>query len=568
MASSKRASYFNGKKLPNELILEILFYLRRDYLKHARLTCKKLASLGGQLLVSNLYLSPREKDMQVFDAVSRHPDLKKSVKNITFDSAHFIKYSLEEYLEQLYDAFRKTTFIESGSTQGAIAEVGLILRRAMSEIHPDNTDDEAGRYLRLPVLLQGYQQYSVSAQEHGNVFLDSWFTRAVEGMKRLGPIRSAVIRNSWERIYDPMYHWSPGSATMMKSAPHERAIVTTEVKTVFMEMFGTRMLHVSPFKKSYPQLMHCNGIRTIGSPSAREWHTTTLPPTSPGSIEDGRTDLNFLMQTGKTTGCLELIEFMKLLDTTGKWPSGFIAKRDIGAKNTTGVPLRFFNSIRPSESALFMPLPERLKVLHLGIAGCYNDDDEDETFQDLDVLKDFIKRARSLTSLRLSLPHLAESRKEHRPVFDSTSVFPPVKTLHLPKLAKLHLQAVVFSYRDLASLLFLSLTGLTHLTFQRVELSDGLWEDIVEGLRCYKNLRWSRLHSALFYKNDRYYTAPDRLRILSDAQAEFLARNNRYILGELTRHPMLRVEEDQDGASAGFLARLNTTLTKCREGQL
>ena len=57
------------------------------------------------MLVVNLYLSPREKDMEAFDAVTQHPDLKMSVKNIIYDSARFVKYTFPEYLEAYAEKF-------------------------------------------------------------------------------------------------------------------------------------------------------------------------------------------------------------------------------------------------------------------------------------------------------------------------------------------------------------------------------------------------------------------------------------------------------------------------------
>ena len=97
MATLKSVDYFNDR-IPSEIMLKILSGLRKKDLKRVRFTCKKLASLGGQLLIVNLYLSPREKDMQVFDAVTQHPDLKKSVQNVIFDSAQFTRLSILEYL--------------------------------------------------------------------------------------------------------------------------------------------------------------------------------------------------------------------------------------------------------------------------------------------------------------------------------------------------------------------------------------------------------------------------------------------------------------------------------------
>ncbi|KAL8875616.1 MAG: hypothetical protein Q9198_006051 [Flavoplaca austrocitrina] len=164
MATLKSVDYFNDQ-LPNEIILEILSGLKKKDLKRARFTCKKLASLGGQMLVVNLYLSPREKDMAVFDTVTQHADLKKSVKNIIFDTAQFADYSFSEYLEKfnvIFSAISSRGFI---SDKGSITEAAAVLQEELALIFSSNETwgDQADRHLRLPVVMQGYHQYNFHA---------------------------------------------------------------------------------------------------------------------------------------------------------------------------------------------------------------------------------------------------------------------------------------------------------------------------------------------------------------------------------------------------------------------
>ncbi|KAL8642169.1 MAG: hypothetical protein Q9226_008538, partial [Calogaya cf. arnoldii] len=203
MAAMQAIDYFHDN-VPNEITLGILSYLGKADLKRARIVCKKFASLGGQILVDTLYLSPRDKDMEVFDAVTRHPDLKVSVKNIVFDSAQFVKYTLSQYLMKLNSAYIKGRFSELGSARAALAKIHVVMQKH-GPIHPDEVDGllEDEQAPSLPVITQGYRQYTLHAQEQDNIFLSSWYTRASKGLRRLGPIKSAVIRNSWEMIYMP-----------------------------------------------------------------------------------------------------------------------------------------------------------------------------------------------------------------------------------------------------------------------------------------------------------------------------------------------------------------------------
>ncbi|KAL8921112.1 MAG: hypothetical protein Q9208_005865 [Pyrenodesmia sp. 3 TL-2023] len=88
--------------LPNEVILMVLTRLPKSDLKHFRLACKRLATLGAQVLIGTLHIPPRDADMEVFDAITQHPDLTRSVQNLFFDTAQFQKYTSElEYYEAL-----------------------------------------------------------------------------------------------------------------------------------------------------------------------------------------------------------------------------------------------------------------------------------------------------------------------------------------------------------------------------------------------------------------------------------------------------------------------------------
>ncbi|KAL8672264.1 MAG: hypothetical protein Q9168_003265 [Polycauliona sp. 1 TL-2023] len=558
--------HFN-EKLPHEMILQILSHVRRDRLKIVRLTCKKLAFLGGRLLVGRLYISPREKDMEVFDAVTRHPEISKSVKKIIFDSAQFLKVSLSRYLKQLDEKANETNLTALGATQGTADEVRLVLRRALAQVRPRYVDNdcEACQCLRLPIILQGYQQYSLAAQEQGNIFLSSWFSRVAEGLRRLGPIRSVSIENSWERSYDKGCASPNDRVTIAKSLGHDEAVAAPEIAAAFLAMFCIKRANRNPTSVSYPKLIHTDGTRTVGSPSARAWLPTTLPPTCPESIQDGRTDINYLMKTGRTTGYLEVVEFMKVLNMTQKWPVKLVAKRSLSRINTTGLPLDFFDDNTSSESAQFMQSSNRLRKLDLEIAGRHDDDYVE--VRDLNILENFIKTARSLTSLRLSLPH-EEDHNYLVPALSIEIIFPSISvaTLHLPKLTKLSLGVIQFSYRDLAGLLFISLPGLAHLTLKRVELSSGRWSCIIEGLRRLKKLESCKFQEALFYTNYEYYTARKRLKNFGSAQAEFLHKNSEYVLGRLHIHPLVSEEENAEKDVAGMmLAHLNAKLDSIRK---
>ncbi|KAL8978710.1 MAG: hypothetical protein Q9205_005774 [Flavoplaca limonia] len=78
----------------NEIVTAILSHLTKKDLKSARIVRRTWASLGGQQLIGDLYISPREIDMVAFDGITQHPDLSKSVKRLVYDSAQFFKFDV------------------------------------------------------------------------------------------------------------------------------------------------------------------------------------------------------------------------------------------------------------------------------------------------------------------------------------------------------------------------------------------------------------------------------------------------------------------------------------------
>ena len=431
MAEVKGIDYFNDK-VPNEISITILSHLQKRDLKRVRLTCKRLAALGGQMLVGNLYLSPREKDMEIFDAVTQHPDLKISVKNIIYDTAQFVKYTFPEYLKDFAAAFSLGQFAGLGCAEAMIQEMGGIIEEVLEDESPvvqrsmaiSHLDME--HLLRHPTLIQGYQCYTLHAQEQGNIFLPSWYSRAFEGLQRLGQIRSATICNSWKMI------------------PRMR---------------------VRP-----------DGTRLVGSPSARAWLPSVLQPEGPRSLESN--SISDILTTGTTNGYFEFTKFTKLLSTTGKLPLKFEASWCYLDDWTVGVPLDVFNKKRSPDSVTFASLANRLQVLDITFAHL-----DQERCPDLDIFKEFLHQARSLRSVRLFLTNHKDGL-----LISMTQIFPPLTKLVLPSLTTLELHFLSFSYRELACLLFLSLPKLTSLDLKTIRILGGKWEDIIERLRCFKKL--------------------------------------------------------------------------------
>ncbi|KAL8875673.1 MAG: hypothetical protein Q9198_005996, partial [Flavoplaca austrocitrina] len=107
----------------NELVSAILSFLPQLDLKTARLVSKRWGSLGGQMLIGTLYISPREIDMVAFDNITKHQDLSKSVKHLVYDSAQFFNLgSVPSYFRELCIAQKYGAYLHLGSANTAIKE--------------------------------------------------------------------------------------------------------------------------------------------------------------------------------------------------------------------------------------------------------------------------------------------------------------------------------------------------------------------------------------------------------------------------------------------------------------
>lgn len=203
----------------NEIVSIILSCLPKKHLKSARLVNKIWASLGGQMLIGTLYISPREIDMAAFDGITRHADLSKSVKHVVYDTAQFKKYdNFAVYYAVLDKAFQNNAFLHLGSAQSRMDQFCSRVDRLQWELYETDVwnlrdsdsdsnantgfdDPEFEVYWTHPTFIDGYQQYLVHAAESCNIFRPLWGARVVRGLKALGPIFSFAFENTWNAIY-------------------------------------------------------------------------------------------------------------------------------------------------------------------------------------------------------------------------------------------------------------------------------------------------------------------------------------------------------------------------------
>ncbi|KAI4252204.1 MAG: hypothetical protein L6R42_008068, partial [Xanthoria sp. 1 TBL-2021] len=196
----------------NELVSAILSYLPKKDLKSARHVNRKFASLGGQMLIGTLYISPREIDMAAFDGITQHPDLSKSVKHLVYDTAQFRKYdSFGAYYNRLEEQLNLERFLHLGTAHTEVEDFCSRMNDTGEETEIGDSDDESQfgfddaefeDHWNDPVFIDGYQRCLLHTSESGNIFRPSWCTRVVRGLKALGSITSVIMKNTWNAIYE------------------------------------------------------------------------------------------------------------------------------------------------------------------------------------------------------------------------------------------------------------------------------------------------------------------------------------------------------------------------------
>ena len=89
--------------LPNEIILQVLEDLPSGGLKAARLVDRQWSSCAAKFLFNTLYISPHKPNIDVFQGVTQHPELRTHVTKLVYDGVGFsTKWTYSQYFEKLW----------------------------------------------------------------------------------------------------------------------------------------------------------------------------------------------------------------------------------------------------------------------------------------------------------------------------------------------------------------------------------------------------------------------------------------------------------------------------------
>ncbi|KAL8657881.1 MAG: hypothetical protein Q9226_001478 [Calogaya cf. arnoldii] len=516
----------------NELVSAMLAFLPRKDLKTARLVNRKWASLGGQMLIGTLYISPREIDMAAFEGITKQRDLAKSVRDVVFDSAQFFNFgSIASYIAELCLAHEHGAYLHLGDAHAnAAAAAAAAIGRSKELKHRDEHDNSNLTLFNENIchesFIEGFLNYSLHFQERGNILRPSWFDRVVRGLKLIRPIESVAMRNTWNDIYD----------FYIGDNVYEDQDIDPQ-GSLGHEDYQLCRSCVMPVNRDDPDMrrlvnsgrIQADGRRLVGSPSARAYTPTGLQPFSPKPMESIPAAVH-LLENGLSDGQWEFVKIVELLHASGQKPLHLKSLSDI--ESLSGIPTLLFSIGGPLNADAFLSLADNLKSIRLTLES----DPPNAVEQDLQLLAQFLRKAITLQTVTLQVPD------EHRydvGCYRLSQIFSPIEQWIRPTLTILGLTCFDTGYDDLSRLLFFSLPEMKHLRLGEISLLDGIWEDIVEGLRQLVSLRSCSLENDLLHFNGKPYMLNDDSTTEEEIEI-FLEANGEYIMngGTHPRYPM------------------------------
>ncbi|KAL8994826.1 MAG: hypothetical protein Q9169_005302 [Polycauliona sp. 2 TL-2023] len=552
-------------ELPNEITISILNHLPKRRLKRIRLVSQKLAVLAAPILLDVLYISPRSKDTEVFDAITKHPVLSAGIRNIVYDSAKILQYSFEDYYNALQVQVQAAEYKTYEMSNDAVRELMKIMKPSANNF---TSKLEGFRNFRdQSVWMETYRQYSLVAQARGTNHDGSWFAGVCDGLRKLGPIRSVTIRNTWDMVYDDDT-WSESSDGSLDT----REVLLTGVEDDDQCMDNTEDQWEdcsSNDELSETMLpdhagLRSDGTRLVGSPLARAWPPTWLNPPYMTEHFFNRENVCGVSHDEWYRLHREFALTIQLLESAKIQPLAFrVTGNTDESELLSANALECLDTKKASEDP-FLSLASNLKELNLSLAEWT----ASRRIPDLRLLRAFIQRAVSLVSLSLVLStgsgydvsgDDSTGEDEDMAVYEFTNIFPTLAKLELSKLSQLRFFGLRISYRDLVGLLFLKLPSLEMVWLSQIDLiKGGKWENIVEGLRHLSHIKYCCLESPLTYALRDTYLDNSLL-----GANIFLLANSRYIKYG-GRHPALKKDEP-DSASLKYLESLNQEFNKVRK---
>ena len=429
--------------LPPEIKTLVAKYLVKSDLKNLRSVAKAWSANATPLLFDRAYISPYDKDIQVFANITQNPTFASSIKDLIFDISSVPKLSYGNYFDQLRREIRSITahpdrpFSYYSSSRQRNQFVNDITQ------HGRDTDLLLSKYGKERLLVEGFRLWQqLTAQEQHNLGGGVYFNALSAGLRRLPNLQAVKIDNAiWKRnrLHTSIL-WAP--------------------------------LCLEDALKPY----HVLGVEYSGSPLSRSWNPWHLRPKrseyEPENSEPRSLDL-----------------VMRALSST---------KRRI--KRFQYDPSPFYEGLSPmlfSRHKITDRFPRhmaialcQLELLELKITACEYQLVGHGSVDPLGFLPQLLEQIKSLKRLTLNL-ETAERVTQWRDnppnqqLDDSclsySQVFP--RQGRWPHLEMFSLRGLAIDGLDLLVLVISQMPNLRRLWLNRIDLLGARWEGIVEAMR-------------------------------------------------------------------------------------
>lgn len=415
--------------LPIEITLAIVELLEFDDLKSTRLLSETWSSCASTILFAAISVSPNKEDLEVFEAITQHPQLSKFVRELTYDGSEFLLHlSKHQYLNQLC---RQTLSLHEGNPSQAW----------LDELHSPDTEINSwvqklfqdrdyhgvamAKFRKAKFVNEGYQKYHEHAIYQQECLQDgTFFKRLIQGLEKLDFLTEVYLECRWG---------------------DNRKVSELRKRSHLARNWNT---------------FHCSPTSWVWGP-----RTNRNPPIK---ISDGAEHYGILVSAlGQAQRRIRGF----YIDAGSAVPPYVFDK---SRKTRSAKPLQFHNDNLTAFSGV-----EELTLRFANYGQEHTAHKTTKMCQNIVGLPAILGSMDHLKELRLRLPGAAYHPSPNIYTYDQ--VFP--KHMRWDSMRLLSLYQISIGARDLVLLILDAMPGLRELGIGEVFLSQGSWEGVFEALK-------------------------------------------------------------------------------------
>jgi len=414
--------------LPMEIRLLTLGYLEKKDLKQVRLVAKDWCEISTAPLFDTIYISPHERDVEVWKEMTGHPVISGVVRRLVYDTASFRDdLSYEDYWAELFRNFLYIAYSwQDTPFNSPDVEINSLIEQYKGTI--DQSTDQQGQRNAIRsshqhdvFVFEGYQEHRKNAAYEFRVLASEVFSADLcKGILQLSGLREIYL-SDLEWRYDLMDNRSMDSSSF----------------------YG-------PDK---------------GSPLARSWHPFHLRPKSTSDLRNGR--------------CHVFNHFQTLTAALAKRDRGVTTFKFNDGPLIDGLPAFALTRSVMSHTRLNQILAAYSSLEYFDISITTYPEEEPDNPQLLNTLPILLSRMSNLKSLYLDLDETAYMSPTRSYLYPQVFPVPWMS----PKLTTLSIRGLAVRAVDFITMVWKQ-PQLRHLVIAHINLLEGSWEGTLFGLRC------------------------------------------------------------------------------------